>query len=167
MSKNVIANTLKPMLSPWSVAIGSILFLLAACGDTVENVNQTGVELFSSKKDLPECTGKNEGDLAVVKGESSLRVCMDGEWTAMTSEGSGVDGDFSCKTVELKDGSGLKIVCNGDSIGVVLNGSATARRARMARTVPMVKTAKTARTPCSRRIRSRRIPNAWRSRLIP
>ncbi|MBR3669228.1 MAG: hypothetical protein IKN70_04370 [Fibrobacter sp.] len=123
MSKNVIANTLKPMLSPWSVAIGSILFLLAACGDTVENVNQTGVELFSSKKDLPECTGKNEGDLAVVKGESSLRVCMDGEWTAMTSEGSGVDGDFSCTTKELKDGSGLKIICNGDSIGVVLNGS--------------------------------------------
>ena len=106
-----------------AAAMGTATFLLAACGDTVENVNQTGVELFSSEEDLPECTGKNEGDLAVVKGESSIRVCMDGEWTAMTSEGSGVDGDFSCTTKELKDGSGLKIICNGDSIGVVLNGS--------------------------------------------
>jgi len=115
-----IASMQKPMLSPW---VGLVAFLLLACGDTVENVNQTGVELFSSEKELPKCTGKNEGDLAVVKGESSLRVCMDGEWTAMASEGSGVEGDFSCTTKELKDGSGLKIICNGDSIGVVLNGS--------------------------------------------
>ena len=115
----------KLILSPLSLAaaMGTATFLLAACGDTFENVNQTGVELFSSEEDLPECTGKNEGDLAVVKGESSLRVCMDGEWTAMASEGSGVEGDFSCTTKELKDGSGLKIICNGDSIGVVLNGS--------------------------------------------
>jgi hypothetical protein len=31
--------------------------------------------------------------------------------------------DFSCATEQLKDKSGIKIVCNGDSIGVVLNGS--------------------------------------------
>ena len=95
-----------------------------ACGDTVENntINQTGVDLVSSVDDLPECTGKNESDLAFVKGETSARICVDGEWLPMTAEGSG-NGDFSCKTVELKDKSGLKIVCNGDSIGVVLNGS--------------------------------------------
>ena len=95
--------------------------LLAACGDEVTQINQTGLEVYSAEKDLPECTGKNEGDQAVVKGESSIRVCIDGDWTTMNSENSGAD--FSCKTVELKDKSGLKIVCNGDSIGVVLNGS--------------------------------------------
>ena len=95
--------------------------LLAACGDTVENVYQTGLEVFASEDDLPKCSDENEGEQAFVKGETSVRICVDGEWIALASDGS--DVDFSCKTVELKDKSGLKIVCNGDSIGVVLNGS--------------------------------------------
>ena len=92
--------------------------LLAACGDTVENttINQTGVDVYASADELPECTEKNEGEQSLVKGETSVRICVDGEWAAMKD-------DFSCKTVELKDKSGYKIVCNGDSIGVVLNGS--------------------------------------------
>ena len=97
------------------------IFFLAACGDNVENVYQTGLEVFASEDDLPECTDKNEGDQSLVKGEATIRVCKDGDWVAANPEGSG-NGDFSCKTVELKDKSGLKIVCNGDSIGVVLNG---------------------------------------------
>ena len=95
---------------------------LVACGDTVENVNQTGVDLFSSDDDLPKCTKDNESELAVVKGETSIRVCMDGEWVSMAPGISPEDFDLSCKTVELKDKSGLKIVCNGDSVGVVYNG---------------------------------------------
>ena len=94
--------------------------LLAACGDTVENVNQMGMDVVDSVADLPECTSKNEGEQAFVKGETSARICVDGEWYATVSGG---DSDFSCKTEELKDRSGLKIICNGDSIGVVLNGS--------------------------------------------
>ena len=97
------------------------LAFLAACGDDVTQINQTGLEVVGSAADLPECTEKNEGEQAVVKGETSIRVCIDGDWTTMNSENSGAD--FACKTEELKDGSGLKIVCNGDSIGVVLNGS--------------------------------------------
>ena len=99
----------------------TVAFLLAACGDTVENVYQTGLEVFSSEDDLPKCAEKNEGEQALVKGETTIRVCKDGDWVAANPEGLG-NGDFSCKTVELKDKSGLKIVCNGDSIGVVLNG---------------------------------------------
>ena len=91
------------------------VFFLAACGDTVENVYQTGLEVFASEDDLPKCTDKNEGEQAVVKGETTIRVCMDGDWVAMKD-------DFSCTTKELKDKSGLKIVCNGDSVGVVYNG---------------------------------------------
>ena len=96
-------------------------FLLAACGDDVTQINQTGMDIVISESDLPKCTDKNEGDVAYVKEDKSTRLCVDGEWNVTKSDGS--DTDFSCKTVELKDGSGLKIVCNGDSIGVVLNGS--------------------------------------------
>ena len=96
--------------------------LFVACGDTVENttINQTGLEVVDSEDDLPECTDDNEGDQAIVKGENFARVCLDGDWVALNGPAG---EDFSCKTVELKDKSGLKIVCNGDSIGVVLNGS--------------------------------------------
>ena len=101
------------------LAFASAAFLLAACGDTVENVNQMGMDVVDSVADLPKCTSSNEGEQALVKGEASVRVCVEGEWFATSS---GDAGDFSCKTEELKDGSGLKIICNGDSIGVVLNG---------------------------------------------
>ena len=107
-------------LLPWC---GAIAFILAACGDTVENVNQMGMEVVDSVADLPKCTDKNMGEQAYVMGEPSARICVEGEWFATKSdEGSSAASDFSCKTEELKDGSGVKIVCNGDSIGVVLNG---------------------------------------------
>ena len=105
------------------------LSLFVACGDDIENttINQTGVELFDSSEDLPECTDKNESDLVFVRGETSARICVDGEWIALSSDGS--DVDFSCKTVELKDKSGYRIVCNGDSVvpyiavdGIVISG---------------------------------------------
>ena len=44
--------------------IASIALLLAACGDEVTQINQTGLEVYSAEKDLPECTEKNEGDQA-------------------------------------------------------------------------------------------------------
>ena len=97
--------------------------LFAACGDTVENntINQTGMDIVASEDDLPKCTGDDEGDIVYVKEDKSTRLCVDGEWSVTNLEDLNVD--FSCKTQELKDKSGLKIVCNGDSIGVVLNGA--------------------------------------------
>ena len=92
--------------------------LLAACGDNIENVTQTGMDVVASSDDLPECTKNSEGDVAFVKEDGSTRVCVDGEWVVSSAGAAG----FSCKAEELKDKSGLKIVCNGDSIGVVLNG---------------------------------------------
>ena len=94
-----------------------------ACGDTVENttVNQMGMEVVDSEDDLPKCTDDNEGVQAFVKDNDAMRLCVGGKWKVVAPGSSEVE--FSCKTVELKDKSGLKIVCNGDSIGVVLNGS--------------------------------------------
>ena len=95
------------------------LVFLAACGDEVTQINQTGLEVVGTAADLPECTSKNKGDQVLVTDEAIIRVCVDGEWFATKS---GATDDLSCTTEELKDGSGLKIICNGDSIGVVLNG---------------------------------------------
>ena len=100
-----------------------LAFGLTACGDTVENVYQSGLEAYASEDDLPKCSKDNENELAFVREDLSTRVCMDGEWVSSKDTVYLEGGDFSCTTVELKDKSGLKIVCNGDSIGVVLNGS--------------------------------------------
>ena len=128
-------------------------FFLAACGDETTQVNQivqAGIDIYASEGDLPECTADSDGELAFVKGEPMVRVCVDGGWSATESvidtvilAGDTVylqggkdtifvaggkdtvyvkDGNFSCTTQELADSSGIKIVCNGDSIGVVLNG---------------------------------------------
>ncbi|PZW67315.1 fibrobacter succinogenes major paralogous domain-containing protein [Fibrobacter sp. UWR1] len=111
---------------------------LIACGDEVTQINQTGLDMVSSVEDLPKCTSDNEGEQIIVKDDGTIRYCSDGKWYAtMGSAGSGaadtifvskndtvfVGGDFACTTEKLKDDSGIKIICNGDSIGVVLNGA--------------------------------------------
>ena len=108
---------------PTCSVIFLLAFLLAACGDNVEEVTQVVQDrttVVASEDDLPKCSDENEGAQAFVKDEDATRVCVGGKWKPTAPETSAAD--FSCKTVELKDKSGLKIVCNGDSIGVVLNG---------------------------------------------
>ena len=126
LSQNVIASRLKAVAKQSPIAMFAFAFLFAACSENetsgyVTNINQTGVDVVASVDELPKCQKDNEGYLVFVKGENSARICIDGKWFA-TKDSSNV-GDFNCTTKELKDGSGLKIICNGDSIGVVLNGS--------------------------------------------
>ena len=99
--------------------------LFAACSDTVENVDRTGIDVVSAEAELTKCTGMNEGEMVFVLSENSMRVCIGGKWVEMAEsikDSIDLSGDASCKAVELADGSGLKIVCNGDSVGVMLNG---------------------------------------------
>ncbi len=117
-------------LLPWTPVLGiGTMLLLAACGgeETTENItyiNQMSMDVVKSAKDLPECSEENEGAQAFVKGEPAARICVDGKWLATAvHDGEGAAPEFSCSTKELKDKNGLKIVCNGDSIGVVLNGT--------------------------------------------
>ncbi len=102
----------------------SLAFFFAACDDSVDSASQVGMEIVSSEDDLPKCTKDNKGEQVFVENEMSARVCIDGDWVSAAGGKDTVylESELSCKTVELKDGSGLKIVCNGDSIGVVLNG---------------------------------------------
>ena len=119
--------------------------------ENITQINQMGMDVVASVDELPECSKENEGEQAFVKGESSARVCVDEKWFATKESVSDtvviaggkdtvivagdtvvvskidtllIDSDnLSCETKPLADSSGLKIVCNGDSIGVVLNGA--------------------------------------------
>ena len=107
----------------------SLLALLGlmACGEetTTENVSHEAspVDIYASVGELPKCSKKNNGEMAWVKNEVSARVCIDGKWFATVSSRDTVKkGDFACSSVELADASGIKILCNGDSIGTVPYG---------------------------------------------
>ena len=108
------------------IIIGTIaVFILASCSDdsTVENVTQvmqSNMDVVNKVKDLPKCTKENNGEMVWVKSETSARVCVDGKWYATVD--SVAQAELSCTTKELKDKSGVKIICGGDSVGVVLNG---------------------------------------------
>ena len=98
-------------------------FLLIACGEqgTTENItqiNQSGLEVVTDVSMLPPCSAANEGELVWVKNEVTPRMCSGGKWYAV-AEGSVA---ATCTTAPLKDSSGVKILCGGDSIGVVYNG---------------------------------------------
>ena len=106
---------LRPALAAFFLNI-LVFSSLVACGDSIENVNQTSTEIYSFEKDLPECTNEKEGEKAYIKDDGSTRICANGAWSGNVDE-------FTCKTEELKDKKGIKIICNGDSIGTVLNGN--------------------------------------------
>lgn len=106
---------------------------LTACGDETTQVVQE-IPVVKSVSALPECRADDEGLQMLVKGELTARICVDGEWLSLTEQ----DGDtvyvdegvqkvyiseqVSCETKKLSNGSGIKVICNGDSIGVILNG---------------------------------------------
>lgn len=108
------------------LSISSMVLLLVACSD--ENVTQrtetnttNQLEQVKNLDDLPDCESENEGEMFWVSSENQVRFCVDEKWYAMENSYSqdSIDSHVSCKTEEMKDKSGIKILCNGDSIGVV------------------------------------------------
>ena len=104
------------------------LSLLAACGEnTVEKVTQTAPEdmmVVSNVSELPPCELSNKGEQVWVKAESLVRVCSDGFWYSTVAGTTYVQGtSLECSAKKLEDAKGFKILCNGDSVGVVRNGN--------------------------------------------
>ena len=97
---------------------------LVACGDniTTENITQVslpGMETVANQGELPDCDSLNVGEQMWVKTETTVFVCTDEGWFRSKS----TEVPYSCETQKLADETGIKIICNGDSVGVLLNGS--------------------------------------------
>ena len=102
-----------------------IATLLVACGDSVttEKVLEEQLAVASTVAELPNCGSLNQGEKVLVESESLIRVCVDGKWYATVNDTIRVNGaSLICFAEKFLDGSGSKIICNGDSVGVVLNG---------------------------------------------
>ena len=144
----VIASTLG------CVAISFPLFL-TACGDETTNVTETtGMTLVEKGAKMPDCTADNAGQMVYSTDSVAAFFCADGKWQSLKGEkgekgdqgeqgepgegkqgpkgedGTGTKGDpgaagKSCTAQKLTSGDGYKIVCGGDSVGVVLDGVGT------------------------------------------
>ena len=102
----------------YAVCLILCALLLVSCGDSSvgDDINGNNLPVYSTVEDLPPCTAANEGEQLFVKSEGLIRVCADEKWFATTNQFGG------CTTKALSDSSGVKILCDGDSVGVVLNG---------------------------------------------
>ncbi len=102
----------------FSLAFGGGL-LLVACGDDVTQVTQetSGMEVVSSADSLGKCTEERSGEMKFASKENAVYVCSDSSWKNVSAT-----ENVSCSAESFKDSSGFKIVCDGDSVGVIFNG---------------------------------------------
>ncbi len=93
--------------------------LLSACGDDVTkvtNVNEvSGMEIVESAGSLGKCDSSTLGKTAYASDENAAYVCADSGWVSLAQKSS-------CLVEALSDSSGYKVVCGGDSVGVIRNG---------------------------------------------
>lgn len=106
--------------------IGTAVFtsalLLSACGDEVTEVNNItiGMRIIENEDSLMECTSENEGEQVWIKSISAAKICVDSEWALIGEKAS--SSKLDCEAKPLSNKNGVAIYCDGDSIGVVLNG---------------------------------------------
>ena len=102
------------------LAISAMAFYFAGCGDDLlysQDVNQFTTVTSLNDED---CSDSTEGSMAFVKSKATMYVCSEGEWVAMNDHEA---IQYRCESKELKDKSGIAIICDGnDTIGVVYNG---------------------------------------------
>ncbi len=101
-----------------AVAAGIIL---SACGDDVTKVTNevSGMDVVASADSLGKCESTNVGKTVFASDENVAYVCADSGWVPL----SGNSEIAECIVEKLSDGLGYKVVCGGDSVGVVKNGS--------------------------------------------
>ncbi|WP_406538773.1 hypothetical protein [Fibrobacter sp.] len=99
-------------IAAFAVSLG-----ITACGNDVL-VSEEHFTMVNSLND-EDCNDETEGSMAFVKSSTTMYVCSDGEWIAMSDEEA---VKYRCSSKELADKSGFAIICDGDTIGVINNG---------------------------------------------
>ena len=115
----------------WASAVSIVAIVsFNACDEDTTSASNSGPISVSTVKDLSECTTDNSGDMAYVKDIASMYFCADSVWKEMAaSTTSASDGKnaadskdvSSCTVKEIQNG--YKVLCGGDSVGVLSNGA--------------------------------------------
>ena len=104
----------------------ALVGMLVSCGgeETTTEVMQSSyatMDIYESSRNLPECDLANNNQQVFVKEDSSLRVCSGKVWQKVSV--TEYYTNVSCYMVPLRGSRGYKVICNGDSVGVIQNGS--------------------------------------------
>lgn len=82
----------------------------------------SGIKVVSTFKKLDKCSADKAGEMVYVADSGAVYLCVEGKWNVFGADGSDGKDGASCTAKVLDGGAGYKIVCDGDSVGVVLNG---------------------------------------------
>ena len=124
----------------WMGILQALLMSLCACGDETTNVVEyTGMSVIEMGTSMPDCSAGYNGRMVYVMDSSAAFVCANGNWESLKGEKgdkgengktgepgkNGEDGanGYACTMKKLRTIDGYKIVCGGDSIGVLMNGA--------------------------------------------
>ena len=123
---------MKKIISPLFCAA----LFFAACNDETTTVSATSdAEKVTAFKELDDCDSTIVGKLVYVKDSVKAFMCTDDGWAAMTGAADGKNGKNGKNGKDGKDGEdgasctvkaiegGYKVLCDGDSVGVLLNGA--------------------------------------------
>ena len=114
----------------YATIIATGIAFLTACEETVTNITEkTDVKSVAKFNDLENCKGDLVGSMAYASDSAKVYVCTTDGWVSL----NGADGEqgekgepgedgTSCTVEALKSGNGYKVLCGGDSVGVLLNG---------------------------------------------
>ncbi len=114
-----------------AMSAACVSLLLMACGD--ENTTQvtevtetTGMEVVAAGDSLPECDEDNVGKMLFVTDSAKVYYCADGEWASLKGadgkNGTNGESGASCTAEALSDSTGYNVICDGDTVGTILNG---------------------------------------------
>ncbi len=103
-----------------SLSVVAAGIILSACGDDVTKVTNevSGMEVVASADSFGKCESTNVGKTVFASDENTAYVCADSGWVPLSKK----QEDVVCVAEQLSDSSGYKIICGGDSVGVVKNG---------------------------------------------
>ena len=101
--------------------LGSILFI--ACGDDItKNYTNNSISILNEGDELPACGDGTKGMVYYETDSSSFIYCSGESWIPL-KESNEIYSDSRNSGCDAKPiTNGYKIICNGDSVGVVLNG---------------------------------------------
>ena len=110
---------LKPL---YILLLGSIL--LIACGDDItKNYTNNSISFLNEDDELPTCEEDTKGTIYYKIDSSSFIYCSGESWISL-KESIEIYSDPSNSGCDAKPiANGYKIICRGDSVGVVLNGA--------------------------------------------
>ncbi len=97
----------------------ALSFGLFACGDDVINVENKDVYTTVENIGDIDCTEENDGNMAFEKSSATMYVCSEGKWVTMSAQEA---IQQRCSAETLKDSTGYKIICDGQTIATITNG---------------------------------------------